>query len=248
MSVATAPVAAWPAQRMLLVLALLAAILPLTAQPAAADAAESELVARINQERSGRGLSQLRVAGDLVAVARRHSQRMADRDGIYHNPSLGSEVSGWQKVGENVGRGPSASSLHQGFMSSPSHRANVVDSEWLEVGVGVVRAGDRLYVTELFRLPEKAAEPEPEPEPAPEPSRSAAPTAEVQAAAADPADGDTAGAAATGDEASGSAPSPTEDPTPVSTPALERGLDRTSVMLAWLEAAEHETSLAALLD
>src|SRR5688500_12309706 len=84
---------------------------------AAVDAgAESEFGRRTNQTRSGAGLGTLASADDLVAVARRHSQDMANRGQLYHNPNLGSQVSNWVEVGENVGMGPSAAVIQDAFM------------------------------------------------------------------------------------------------------------------------------------
>src|SRR5438093_5277567 len=48
--------------------------------------AESAFTSHVNQERAGRGIGTLRVAADLVDVARRHSAEMAARGQLYHNP------------------------------------------------------------------------------------------------------------------------------------------------------------------
>jgi hypothetical protein len=79
---------------------------------------------------------------------------MARTDDLYHNPNLGSAVRNWQAVGENVGRGGDVPSLHQAFMNSPSHRANILDRDFTEVGVGTYVDGNGiLWVTEVFRRP-----------------------------------------------------------------------------------------------
>src|SRR5690349_15651001 len=62
---------------------------------------ESQFTALTNGERRNHGLAGYAVAYDLVAVARRHAQRMAGQKTIWHNPSLGKEVSNWRVVGEN---------------------------------------------------------------------------------------------------------------------------------------------------
>lgn len=174
-------------------------VVPTVPAHAGADAgAESEFVQAINRERASQGLPALSVSGDLVSVARRHSVRMADDGGIYHNSNLPNEVSGWQKLGENVGRGPSVSAIHSGFMSSSSHRANILDSEFTQVGVGVEKRGAEIWVTQVFRRPSGASsqpEPEPEPEPAPEPEPEPEPQATSQAASSSAPSGDPAPAA-----------------------------------------------------
>ena len=146
----------------------------LEARPTGTADDEAAFVSRINADRRAAGLPAYATAGDLVTVARRHAQRMADRGEHYHNPNLASEVSGWRLVGENVGQGPDVAGLHQAFMSSPSHRANILRREFTQVGVGVVRsASGRIFVVEVFRQPATAAA---APAPAPAPAPAAAPS------------------------------------------------------------------------
>jgi hypothetical protein len=139
------------------------------AAPAAhASAEESQFVSMTNSARSSRGMRSYSVAGDLTTVARRHAQRMAAKHSIYHNPNLGNEVSGWQAVGENVGMGGDAASIHQAFMNSAPHRANILDGDFTQVGIGTARdEKGTLYVTEVFRKPYGAAPAAPAPAPKP---------------------------------------------------------------------------------
>ncbi len=166
------------------VAALLALLVTLLVPTAArADAgAEASFVQLVNQERAARGLAPLAVADDLVAVARRHSGRMADADDLHHNPSLATEVSDWQKVGENVGRGPSVDPIHTAFMESPGHRANILDGDWTQIGIGVVVRDGTVWVTEVFREPLAATAPAPAPAPEPAPAQAPAPAPEPAAA------------------------------------------------------------------
>ena len=146
--------------------------------------AENTLTADINQERTNRGLGALTVATDLVAFARQHSANMAAAGHPYHDPNIQSDVQNWQELGDNVGSGASADALHTGFMNSQVHRDEILHPSYTEVGVGAYWAGNVLYVTEVFRLPERTSAPVvrtvsvPVPRPAPAPRvvvRSAAP-------------------------------------------------------------------------
>ncbi len=139
------------------------------AAPAAhASTEESQFVSLANKERSARGLRSYSVASDLVAVARRHAQRMAASGKIYHNGNLGNDVRGWQAVGENVGMGGSASSIHQAFMNSTAHRANILDRDFTQVGMGTAYDSKGvLYVTQVFRKPSGSSAPAPAPKPQP---------------------------------------------------------------------------------
>src|SRR5688500_20362491 len=83
---------------------------------------ESEFLARTNADRAANGVGQLRIAGDLVDYARRHSAEMAAKNSIYHTSNLGGTIQNWQKVGENVGRGGSVDGVQQAFMRSEERR------------------------------------------------------------------------------------------------------------------------------
>ncbi len=149
----------------------------LTSPPALAGPGESSFLAKMNAERSGRGLAPVEMYWDLVDDARAHSRRMADTNDLHHNPNLAAVTSGWITLGENVGVGPTVDSLHAAFMESAGHRANIL-GDFNYVGVGVVAESDtKLWVTVVFMKgpeglnapPEEAPPPEPEPPPQAEP-------------------------------------------------------------------------------
>lgn len=118
--------------------------------PSALAAAEDSLLSRINQERGSRGLPALASHWDLVDDAEAHSQAMMAADNLHHNPNLGSVTTGWVLLGENVGVGPSVSSIHTAFMNSPPHRGNVL-GDFTHVGIGAVRESEnRLWITVVF--------------------------------------------------------------------------------------------------
>ena len=131
-----------------------ALVLPPWSSASALNSDEGRLASYTNSERSSRGIATLSIKSDLSAIAHGHSQDMAQRGYIYHDSSLPSEVHGWTKLGENVGKGPSASSIHSAFMGSSSHRQHILDPAYTQLGVGAVWAGSGssrvLYVTEVF--------------------------------------------------------------------------------------------------
>ena len=140
------------------VLATVAGAVTAIAAPTAALASnssmESQFVAKMNAERQANGLRPYTVSYDLTSIARQHSDRMASQHNLYHNPSLTSQVQNWQAVGENVGDGPTVSDIHTAFMHSPEHRANILDHDFTQVGVGVtVDSSGQIWVTEDFRQP-----------------------------------------------------------------------------------------------
>ena len=123
------------------------------APASAATGVEQTFTDSINRARAAQGLPALATRDSLVSVARSWAQTMADQGKLYHNPNLTSEVTNWRWVGENVGYGPDALTVHVAFMNSPGHRANVLDSDYAEVGVGAVTVNGRVWVAEVFRRP-----------------------------------------------------------------------------------------------
>lgn len=129
------------------------------AAPSEDPASEGAFRSLINRERAAQGLGPLSEAGDLLAVARRHSGRMVSRDEVFHNPNLPSEVDGWQLLGENVGTGATVQQIHDALMDSKVHRDVILQARFTEVGVGVLRVGEALWMTQVFRQPEAEAAP-----------------------------------------------------------------------------------------
>jgi hypothetical protein len=144
-----------PLFRLLLTISLLVPLAVFFA-PAAAYASDpvGYLIDHTQAARADHGLSSYVVSSDLMSVAQHQAEAEAARREPYHNPSLGSDVCCWAAVGENVGEGPSASSVQQAFMGSSEHRDNILSTTYTQMGIGAARGGDgRLYVDEVFREP-----------------------------------------------------------------------------------------------
>ena len=134
-------------------------------------AAEAQLVALINEARAQHGLSQLTVEPRLTEAARKHAQLMAEHGALSHQfeteapieKRFAAEDLASDREGENVDLDHTVASVHAGLMDSPPHRHNILNAEYNVVGVGVIRHGPYLFVTEDFahRLP-RYSEPETE--------------------------------------------------------------------------------------
>jgi hypothetical protein len=120
--------------------------------------AGQDLTAMTNADRVSRGLKALSTANDLQSLAQQRADEQARSGGLAHTTNLGSKVSGWQRLGENVGRGPKLADIETAFMNSPSHRENILDPDFTQLGVGVTFDGkDYFYVAVIFRQPSGAA-------------------------------------------------------------------------------------------
>lgn len=122
---------------------------------------EQNLFWLVNKEREKLGLSPLSFSLPLSFLARKHSQDMAGQENISHFSSAGNVYTDrlledgfyFRKNGENVAfsSGPVAELIHKGLMESPGHRANILDPDFDEVGIGVVfKENNGYYTTQDF--------------------------------------------------------------------------------------------------
>lgn len=123
-----------------------------SASAGADSGSEQAFLSAINSTRSANGLGPLQMDGSLRSHARNHTADMIAAGEIFHSSSAelqSAAGSGWSKLGENVGRGGSVSSLHQAFLDSPAHKANIL-GDYNYVGIGTDTASGVLYVTVVF--------------------------------------------------------------------------------------------------
>ena len=125
--------------------------------PTASASSSSSFVSLVNSARASHGLQGYAVSSQLTSVALGQAERMASQQRLYHNPSLASQVTSWKYVGENVGYGPDVATLFQAFMNSSPHRANILDHDFTQIGVGAVTKNGTLWVSMVFRTSRDAA-------------------------------------------------------------------------------------------
>src|SRR6202789_4170357 len=120
--------------------------------------AEQYLFSAANIERAQRGLHPLRWDTSLFQAAVYHAQEMAVRESISHQyegePDLSARGEGagarFSEIAENVAEAPSAIMIHEAWMNSPHHRANLLDPKVDSVGTSVVSRNGQLYAVEDF--------------------------------------------------------------------------------------------------
>ena len=128
-------------------------------------AGEAQLVSLMNQERARQGLPPLKVDERLTRAARKHSELMVKHSALSHDfegePPLQIRIANENlyadRVSENIAyNNRTIEEAHDGLMHSPPHRRAILDPDYDAVGVGVLRVGDEIYVTEDFahKLPE----------------------------------------------------------------------------------------------
>lgn len=122
--------------------------------PASVSSNEAEFLTRLNLERQARRIPPLVSDPELAPTSRSWSSTMASRNALSHDPNLARIASlvepAWRGVAENVGVGYSVQQLHDAFMGSAGHRANMLNASYNRVGVGVVLSGGKIWVTVRF--------------------------------------------------------------------------------------------------
>jgi len=142
---------------------LLAALPALVAAPIAAQGSQAssgnlqaearQIYALANEARIQAGLGRLDWDPALAAAALAHCKRMAEEGPISHQYSGEADLTTrtaeagahFSVIEENVAVGPSPDAIHEAWMHSPGHRANLLSPEVDRVGVAVVAARGVLY-------------------------------------------------------------------------------------------------------
>ena len=128
------------------------------AQAPEPPAPEQELLTLLNVERRHAHLAVLRWDAKMAEAAQAHSRRLADHRALSHQfagePELthrvGATGARFSAVAENVAVADDAEEAHLALMSSPGHRANILDPQYNVVGIATARVNKHLYVTEDF--------------------------------------------------------------------------------------------------
>lgn len=139
---------------------------------------EWQMLDLVNQERAKAGVGPLQMDSKLVEIARLKSQDMIDKNYFAHtSPTYGDPFQmmrsfgvTYTTAGENLAGNPSLTGGHTSLMNSPGHRANILNSDFTHIGIGVVKGGKYgLMITQLFTKPtgattpaEKPSSPQPE--------------------------------------------------------------------------------------
>jgi uncharacterized protein YkwD len=104
---------------------------------------ESAVIERTNNERTRRGLRPLALDFGLLTSARRHAAWMTQRRSLQHTN---------QPVAENIAMGQNSSvEVVSDWMSSPGHRANILNASYSRIGVAAYTASNgQVYWCQQF--------------------------------------------------------------------------------------------------
>ncbi len=113
------------------------------------NADEQRMLDLVNEERVKVGLPPFKANPELVRLARLKAQDMINLGYFAHtSPTYGSPFEmmkaagvAYSYAGENLAGAYNVDVAHNSLMNSPGHRANILNSNFKEVGIGVVDGG-----------------------------------------------------------------------------------------------------------
>ncbi|KAF1083907.1 Cysteine-rich secretory protein family protein [Sporotomaculum syntrophicum] len=124
--------------------------------PVSMSADEQKMFNLVNQERAKVGLPALKANGELLKLARLKAQDMINKGYFSHtSPTYGSPFDmmkaagvSYRYAGENLAGAYSVDTAHTNLMNSSGHRANILNTNFKEVGIGIVNGGPygKMYV------------------------------------------------------------------------------------------------------
>jgi uncharacterized protein YkwD len=105
----------------------------------------------LNATRADHGRAALALQDDLNAKAQSWAEHLASQGRLAHSTLTDGAPTGWSRLGENVGVGASADSVHTALLRSATHRRTMLDAGYTHVGVGAARSGDgRVWIAQVF--------------------------------------------------------------------------------------------------
>ena len=113
------------------------------------DTAEQSMFADVNKERASREISTLALSDSLTKLARAHCVDMFKRGYFSHYTPEGLSPFDrmteadiiFNNAGENLALAPNENLAMSGLMQSPGHKANILSTNYHQIGVGVIDGG-----------------------------------------------------------------------------------------------------------
>ncbi len=96
------------------------------------------VISEVNASRAAAGLPAVRENLQLDEKADAWARHLRDVCDLSHSHLSEGAPGNWLKLGENVGYGGDIAQVHDAYMNSPGHRANILDPAFQWVGTAAV--------------------------------------------------------------------------------------------------------------
>jgi uncharacterized protein YkwD len=123
------------------------------------SAQEQQALTLLNNDRAKNGLSSLKANSQLTRLAENYAKDMIARGFFAHNNPEGQtpfdrmQAAGisYRTAGENLAINSNVTAAETAFMNSSGHRANILNSSYTDVGIGVAQnSSGQVYVVQEF--------------------------------------------------------------------------------------------------
>lgn len=129
-----------------------------------AEISKSEIISLINEKRIKHNLSPLSINANLEIAAQNKSEYLINNNYFAHNTPDGKQFSSWIKdsgykyslIGENLAMNfNSSKSAFNAWMKSQSHRDNILDPNFTEIGIGLNQKNKQNMIVVIFGRSDK---------------------------------------------------------------------------------------------
>lgn len=139
---------------MVAALSVLLVVIGLTAGCESTEDERNQVISLVNQSRLENGLSKLRSDVTLAIKADAWAQKLRDSCSLSHSKLSDGAPRQWLKLGENVGYGGTIGQIHDAYLNSPGHRANIMDPAYTSMGAAAVwgdcEGQHRVFTVQVF--------------------------------------------------------------------------------------------------
>ncbi len=115
---------------------------------------QTKMLSLVNEERTGNGKSTLKWNAKLAEVAQEKALDMSKNGYFSHtSPTYGSPFQMMKSFGikysyaaENIAKNSSIEKAHVALMNSDGHRKNILNANYNQIGIGIVKVSSNTYI------------------------------------------------------------------------------------------------------
>ncbi len=129
--------------------------------PMGEDTPQQILLDDANRDRTAQGRPALTLDPALTTAAQRHAELMASQNNLSHDlpgePGLAQRAAAagahFSSIAENIAVSDALHRIHESWMKSAPHNANLMNPEFTVVGIGIAKSGGHIFAVEDFATP-----------------------------------------------------------------------------------------------
>ncbi len=114
----------------------------------------AEVIRLVNESRQANGLGTVSENYVLDVKADNWARHLRDICDLEHSKLSSGAPPEWEKLGENVGYGGAIGQIHEAYLNSPGHRANIMDAAFSSMGAaavyGTCNGQQRVFTVQVF--------------------------------------------------------------------------------------------------